>query len=243
MRRPRILGIAGVACVALAILLGLSATLHPALPLLASSYLSQSPHRLQGAAARYDRAVVGESGQEDQDQVSSDVNREDLQPVSYLPLVLKGYPSTTHWSGTARFGFGVADRPIERYNVDLLNADWYVRFGFRSDPPPLDLEFVQTIRLCEENEDETLCWPFTSPRTCASDYSPSQAAIVEYATEHRGTLWLVGNEPDCPFQDCITPSRYAELYHELYYIIKSADPTAKVAIGGVVQATPLRRDI
>jgi hypothetical protein len=30
------------------------------------------------------------------------------------------------------------------------------------------------------------------------------------------------------------------MYHELYGLIKTADPTAKVAIGGVVQATPLR---
>ena len=29
-------------------------------------------------------------------------------------------------------------------------------------------------------------------------------------------------------------------YHELYTLIKGADPTARLAIGGVIQATPLR---
>jgi hypothetical protein len=43
-----------------------------------------------------------------------------------------------------------------------------------------------------------------------------------------------------PAQDCVTPARYAELYYELYHIIKNADASAKVAIGGVVQGTPLR---
>jgi hypothetical protein len=117
----------------------------------------------------------------------------------------------------------VVKNPIEEYNVSPLGADWYVDFGFRDDPPPLfDLEFAQTIRLSE------------------SGYAASQQAIETYARAQPGTLWLIGNEPDAPAQDCVTPPTYAKLYHDLYYIIKGADPTAKVAIGGVVQATPLR---
>ena len=144
-------------------------------------------------------------------------------PQQYLPLVLKDQYRLPPWSGTARFGFGVAINPIEEYNVSPLGATWYVDFGFHGDPPPLfALEYVQTIRLSE------------------SGYAPGQEAIEEYARTHRGTLWLIGNETDAPAQDCVTPQSYAQLYHELYNIIKGADPTAKVAIGGVVQATPLR---
>ena len=144
-------------------------------------------------------------------------------PQGHLPLVLKNYYRLPPWSGTARFGFGVIKNPIEQYDVSPLDADWYVSFGFREDPPPLfDLEYVQTIRLSE------------------SGYAPSQAAIDEYASTHRGTLYLISNETDAPAQDCVTPPQYAQHYHELYNIIKTSDPTAKVAIGGVVQATPLR---
>jgi hypothetical protein len=144
-------------------------------------------------------------------------------PQAYLPLVLKDHYRLPPWSGNARFGFGVVQNPVEEYSVSLLGADWYLGFGFRADPPPLfDLEYVQTIRLSQ------------------SGYLTSQEAIETYARARPGTLWLIGNEPDAPAQDCVTPDRYAELYHELYGIIKGADPTAKVAIGGVVQATPLR---
>jgi hypothetical protein len=146
-----------------------------------------------------------------------------LPAQQWLPLVLKRYYRLPPWSGTARFGFGVVRNPIEEYNVSPLGADWYLDFGFRDDPPPLlDMEYAQTIRLSE------------------SGYAPDQAAIEKYAHAQPGTLWLIGNEPDAPAQDCVTPHTYAQLYHDLYYVIKGADPTAKVAIGGVVQPTPLR---
>ena len=144
-------------------------------------------------------------------------------PQLYLPLVLKDYYRLPPWSGTARFGFGVVKNPIEQYNISSLGADWYLEFGFRDDPPPLfDLEYVQMVRLSE------------------TGYLPGQDAIEKYARAQPGTLWLIGNEPDAPVQDCVTPQSYAQLYHDLHGIIKGADPTAKVAIGGVVQATPLR---
>jgi hypothetical protein len=151
------------------------------------------------------------------------VNGDVLDPRQYLPLVFKDYYRLPPWSGTARFGFGVSENPVEEYDVSLLGAQWYNNFRFRSDPPPLfDLEYVQTIRLS------------------GSGYSPGQGAIETYALAQPGTLWLIGNEPDAPLQDCVTPEQYAPLYHELYGIIKGVDPSAKVAIGGVVQATPLR---
>jgi hypothetical protein len=42
-------------------------------------------------------------------------------------------------------------------------------------------------------------------------------------------------------QDEMLPAVYAQAYHEFYHLIKGADPTARIAIGGVVQPTPLRR--
>jgi hypothetical protein len=107
--------------------------------------------------------------------------------------------------------------------VSRLHADWYVQYpGFRADPGPGELEFAQIIRLADRFD------------------PPDEQAIVTYARAYPGTLWLIGNEPDAPAQDCVTPAQYAEAYHELYHTIKVADPSAKVAIGGVVQATPLR---
>jgi hypothetical protein len=146
-----------------------------------------------------------------------------LEPVSFLPLALVTCYLEPDWSGTARFGFASVCHPAEEYDIALLHADWYVQYpGFRTDHGPEDLEYAQIIRLNEYFE------------------PPEEQAIVRYARAHPGTLWLIGNEPDAPAQDCIIPSEYAVLYHHFYTLLKGTDPQAKVAIGGVVQGTPLR---
>ncbi len=66
------------------------------------------------------------------------------------------------------------------------------------------------------------------------------AAIEAALAAQPGALWLVGNEPDVIHQNNTTPGRYAALYHQVYTFIKERDPTARVAIGGVSQPTPLR---
>jgi hypothetical protein len=84
---------------------------------------------------------------------------------------------------------------------------------------------------------------------------PDTATIAAVATANAGSTWLLGNEIDrrdwcgswsgttCTstgHQGEILPSVYARAYHDLYNVIKAADPTAKVAIGGMIEATPLR---
>lgn len=55
-----------------------------------------------------------------------------------------------------------------------------------------------------------------------------------------GTLWLLGNEPDRYGQDELPPAAYATFYHEFYTFIKGRDPNSRIAMGGIVQPTPLR---
>lgn len=104
--------------------------------------------------------------------------------------------------------------PFSRY------ADWHVR----ADPVrPDGVTYLQMIRLHEGRVQ-----------------TPMEA--IEAALQaNPGAMWLIGNEPDVAVQDNTTAQRYAELYHELYSLIKGRDPTAIVAIGGVSQPTPLRR--
>jgi hypothetical protein len=66
------------------------------------------------------------------------------------------------------------------------------------------------------------------------------AALGEVAASNPGRLWLVGNEPDVIWQLNATPEEYAHLYHNVYQLLKEADPTCQVAIGGISQVTPLR---
>jgi hypothetical protein len=69
---------------------------------------------------------------------------------------------------------------------------------------------------------------------------PGAAQISAIARANPGALWLVGNEPDVEWQDNLAPATYVELYRRAYSVLKSADPTAQVAIAGVSQPTPLR---
>ncbi len=124
-----------------------------------------------------------------------------------------------------RLGFGVT-RGIENVPASVLNelhAGWYVNWGAAPDSPhPNMLRYIQIIRLTP------------------TSYTPSGKELIDIIERNPGSLWLIGNEPDSPLQDNQTPEQYVQKYHELYTLIKKTDPTALVAIGGVIQATPLR---
>lgn len=152
-----------------------------------------------------------------------------------------------------RFGFGAAGG-IEGYDVGQLRAGWYVDWGATMNPPrPAGLEYVQMVRLhqltdCwpQRTRDRTTC-PYIEPYTYTLRSPTSLSAVASIAQANPGSLWLIGNEMDrrdWDFppggQDEMLPELYAQAYHELYHVIKDADPTARLAIGGVVQPTPLR---
>jgi hypothetical protein len=69
---------------------------------------------------------------------------------------------------------------------------------------------------------------------------PKLAAIAQIAQQNPGALWLIGNEMDVIWQDNATPDQYAAAYHDVYATLKQADPTSRVAIGGVSLPSPLR---
>jgi hypothetical protein len=122
-----------------------------------------------------------------------------------------------------RFGVGVPYPPLASTLADQLGIGWYLTWGVAVQPPHLPgVEFAQMVRLSE------------------SGYRPDAATIHAAARANPGSIWLIGNEPDVPWQDNVTPSAYARHYHELFRLLKEADPTCQVAIGGVSQPTPLR---
>ncbi|MFZ0547588.1 MAG: hypothetical protein WAM60_19230 [Candidatus Promineifilaceae bacterium] len=69
---------------------------------------------------------------------------------------------------------------------------------------------------------------------------PPLENIALAAQKNPGSIWIIGNEPDIGWQDNTTPERYAELYHDAYYFIKEQDASARIAVAGVGQPTPLR---
>lgn len=133
-----------------------------------------------------------------------------------------GPPHPLSASDQARFG---VCGDIGPYPVDRLGVGWYVTWWVREEPARAEgIDHVQMVRVSE------------------TGYRPEETVIRAAAAANPGSLWLIGNEPDVRWQDNTTPERYAEQYHELYHLLKEADPSCQVAIGGVSQPTPLRLD-
>lgn len=134
-----------------------------------------------------------------------------------------GSISAPDYAARPRWGVGVASGPITTYNTAPLRLGWYLDWNARPEPArPHGVDYVQMVRLK------------------GGVLQPDAGVIATVAQANPGSLWLIGNEPDVKWQDNVEPETYARLYHQAYTALKRADKTARVAIGGVAQPTPLR---
>ena len=132
----------------------------------------------------------------------------------------------------SRFGIGysgryphrLSDYDLEQLKVgDIFPFSWYADWDVRLNPElPQGMSFTQLIRVGSNH------------------YPPNWNVIRQVAQSNPGSTWLVGNEPECWYQGNRTPRQYAEIYHEVWYNLKSYDPMSVVVVGGVVQPSPLR---
>ncbi|MEX1019473.1 MAG: hypothetical protein WDZ49_07435 [Litorilinea sp.] len=128
--------------------------------------------------------------------------------------------------------FGVNTTPkykqeITEYDVARLNISWFIDYTRRPDAPiPPGLSHL----------------PLLTARGYHPETRPlAHARLAADARARPGAIWIIGNEPDrILYQDDQPPDQFAIFYHEAYHTIKQADPTAKVAFGGIVQPTPVR---
>jgi hypothetical protein len=177
------------------------------------------------------------------------VNAATIPRTASSPLVMA---NTTSNEPMCRFGFSMAQGAITAYNqaqVASLRAGWYSSFSVQATPPlPNGMEFVQTVRVHQKKTGPEYNAPYVVPYSYTVQPNLATIAAIAFATP--GQLWLIGNEidrvdfycywaPACG-QDEIVPGTYAQAYHEIYQVIKAADPTAQVAIGGVTLVSPLR---
>ena len=139
----------------------------------------------------------------------------------YLPSIVRsGGPFPN-----CRLGIGQGGQ--SGYDVSPLYMGWYLDWQAVITPTrPNQAEYVQVIRL--------------HPAFGGYTFSPPTSTLYAIMTANPGATWLIGNEPDSPFQDNLVPEEYARAYHDLYALIKNYDPTAKVGAGGIVQPTPIR---
>ncbi len=181
----------------------------------------------------------------------------ELIPRAYLPLVMKNYQAP---SPLWRFCAAQARRSILDYSeteIIGLRLGWIVDWTVTPNAPrPYGMEYVPIVRVKQWKLQDGSTWttccvgcPYVQvggryTYTVQPDWSMIRAA----AQAHPGMLWVIGNEIErvdwgqgyCARQDEILPEVYATAYHEIRQAILEVDPTAKFAIGGVIQATPLR---
>jgi streptogramin lyase len=124
-----------------------------------------------------------------------------------------------------RYGFvaTLADWP-QRFDVAQLLAGWYLDFRSSSVPPDVAAMPMDRALVMRTN----------------TGYALNPATLDPLVDSNPGALWLIGNEPDCVWQDNVLPEEYARIYHDLYVFIKSRDQSSQIAAGGIVQPTPLR---
>jgi len=144
--------------------------------------------------------------------------------------------ATTPMTRKERFGIAfVSEVPqgqsyvhqsLSDYSVASLQVGWYSDWLFSASPAqPQDdtLEYVQLLNV----------------RTWPPDWTAVERAVK--APVNRNAIWIIGNEPEGVYnQGNRTPAEYAHIYHEAYTNIKSWNQDAYIAIGGVIEPTPLR---
>jgi hypothetical protein len=132
-----------------------------------------------------------------------------------------------------RFGVSVASGPLTDYSVEELGIGWWLNWSVEADPPRLGRKDLWQIS-SSQIDFWQMVW------VAEGGYIPDKDTIRAVAQANPGSYWLIGNEPDVPWQGNTTPETYARFYHELYHLLKAADPSTQVAIAGVAQPTPLR---
>jgi len=128
---------------------------------------------------------------------------------------------------STRFGADLSPSfgTVTDYDVAALHIGWYSDWASTTTPlRPGGIEYAQ------------LLW-------ITNGAGPSLSTLGPKVDANPGALWMIGNEPECtyaPGGGNNTPQQYGDAYHQFHDFIKGRDPTARIAIGGVVQPTPLR---
>jgi hypothetical protein len=145
-----------------------------------------------------------------------------------------------------RLGVGGITGNVTGYDIVQLKMGLYL--DWQSTPPSglsPNVEYIRTVRVHQVKECGIYC---TGAYKQPPIYTVSPDLITlstRVKSSPPGSIWRIGNEIERRDwngggQDEITPGLYAKAFHEIHQVIKTADPTARVAIGSVILASPLR---
>jgi CARDB len=165
----------------------------------------------------------------------SQVSAEKPQLYVEKPLAETGAVAPSCRYGVASF------RELDNPFIEELNAGWAVDFIVNFNRTwPNGVAYAPIIRMKQDKD------PDTGARLPTYTISTPQlnddpGGLGPLITANPGLLWLVGNEVDRVYwQDDMMPDVYADAYYDIYNFIKARDPSALVAISGLVEVTPGR---
>lgn len=124
---------------------------------------------------------------------------------------------------------------IEDQWLDYFEAGWMLNFttspASTSNLNALNTTFTPLVRIKQSRDN--------NGNYLNSYYTiPSLSVVRQVAQDYPGRLWFLGNEPDRVLvQDDIYPAMYARGFHDVAVAIKQEDPTALIAIAGLIQPT------
>lgn len=163
------------------------------------------------------------------------------QPFSkiFVPIVYRDYKRPL--APLCRYGVVAWGQQLKW--LPTWRAGWTLDLAAHAPPAGIAAEFVQVIRVRQQkNGCEYLDGYSTVPAL-------TEAGLGAVTKSAPGAIWIIGNEPDrgpnpenClgPAQDDTYPEVYARAYHDTFQFIKQRDPSAQIAIAGLVQVTPGR---
>jgi hypothetical protein len=96
--------------------------------------------------------------------------------------------------------------------LDRFGSAWYYTYGFLGATPAQH----ERVYLAPVDYDEQ--------------------ALARTLAEHPGSWWMVGNEPNDPHQDHLSPGAYAAFYHRFDELARRVDPTSRVMPAGIANA-------
>ena len=119
--------------------------------------------------------------------------------------------------------------------ISQLGAGLYLSFlpYPPAEGPANDAEFAHVIQIKQDIGPNGYLPSWYSNPTL-------DTAFASYISDNPGGKYFLGNEVDRKGQGEIHPDLYALAYHDVYHFIKEIDPTAQIAISGLVEVTPMR---
>ena len=141
--------------------------------------------------------------------------------------------------------YGVVASAQQSAIIPTLGAGWILKFSSPFWPvaaPPNNAERAHVIKTHQLKTAGGLYLPGYSTNV------PLDKELADYIRKNPGDLWMIGNEVERGPQPGQTmggqgdmfPEIYAIAYHEVREFIKLNDPSARIAISGLVEVTPGR---